>query len=121
MNKESIQINCVVCGSNSYRSLFYVSPRRIVKCSDCGHEYVNPIPNQKNVSECKFSPGEEESLGTQIDLVYIKKIFDSLLKQLGTRIYPDLIKGVKKISNKEKIPEHIMKGFFRAKHQHTNS
>src|SRR3989344_420997 len=73
---QAIQINCVVCNSNSYKPLFYISPRRIVECSNCGHEYVNPLPHPKSVPECKFIPGEEESVGTQIDLAYIKKIFD---------------------------------------------
>jgi len=51
-NSDNIQVNCAVCGcdSNSYTPLFYISQRRIVECSKCNHEYVNPIPNPKNTS-----------------------------------------------------------------------
>ncbi len=46
----------------------------------------------------------------------IKEHFYDCLAQLKTSVYPDLIKGVKKTSNKDHIPEHLMKGIIRAKH-----
>ena len=47
----------------------------------------------------------------------IRDLFSKTLKQLGLRIYPDLIKCVKGVSNKAKIPEHLAKAIYRAKYQ----
>ncbi len=47
----------------------------------------------------------------------IKESFPFLLKKIGTNIFPDLIKGVRGTSNKEHIPEHLIKGILRAKHK----
>ena len=41
----------------------------------------------------------------------IKEYFDSALKKLETRNYPELIKGVRGTSNKDHIPEHLAKGY----------
>lgn len=46
----------------------------------------------------------------------IKRYFSSCLKQLKTSHYPDLIKGVRGTASKDHIPEHLMKGILRAKH-----
>jgi DNA polymerase II large subunit len=46
----------------------------------------------------------------------IRRIFDACLKKLQFKIYPDLIKGVRGTSNKSHIPEHLIKGILRAKH-----
>ncbi|MBT4351274.1 DNA polymerase II large subunit [archaeon] len=45
----------------------------------------------------------------------INHYFSKSLKKIGTTIYPDLIKGVKETSNKEHIPENLVKGILRAK------
>jgi DNA polymerase II large subunit len=51
----------------------------------------------------------------------IRKYFDQILKKLDTKVYPDLIKGVKGTVSKEHIPEHLMKGILRAKYNlHVN-
>ncbi|HEY9704100.1 MAG TPA: hypothetical protein V6C58_16740, partial [Allocoleopsis sp.] len=46
----------------------------------------------------------------------INPIFQSLLKKLDTRIYPDMIKGIRGTANKTHIPEHLLKGILRAKY-----
>ncbi len=46
----------------------------------------------------------------------INHYFNSFLKKLGTKVYPDLIKGVKGTFSREHIPEHLIKGILRAKH-----
>ncbi|MEK6839496.1 MAG: DNA polymerase II large subunit, partial [Nanoarchaeota archaeon] len=46
----------------------------------------------------------------------IKHFFDSALSFLGTKQYPELIKGVRGTSNREHIPEHLTKGILRAIH-----
>jgi len=46
----------------------------------------------------------------------INNLFKNYLKKLNIRTYPDLIKGVRGTSNKDHVPEHFIKGIFRAKH-----
>ena len=48
--------------------------------------------------------------------IEIRRIFDACLHKLKFKIYPDLIKGVRGTSNKSHIPEHLIKGILRAKH-----
>ncbi|MFP4112464.1 MAG: DNA polymerase II large subunit [Candidatus Woesearchaeota archaeon] len=48
--------------------------------------------------------------------ININDIFRKFLSKLDTKIYPDLIKGVRGTVNKEHIPEHLIKGILRAKH-----
>ncbi|MBT4604463.1 DNA polymerase II large subunit [archaeon] len=47
----------------------------------------------------------------------IKNMFHKTLKKLNMKIYPDLIKGVKVVSNRQKIPENLIKGIYRAKYE----
>ena len=46
----------------------------------------------------------------------IKAVFADLLKKLDTKIYPDMIKGIRGTANKEHLPEHLIKGILRAKY-----
>jgi len=48
--------------------------------------------------------------------ININEIFPHLLKKLDTKIYPDLIKGIRGTANANHIPEHLIKGILRAKH-----
>lgn len=48
--------------------------------------------------------------------ININDIFPHILKKLNTKIYPDLIKGIKGTSNANHIPEHLIKGVLRAKY-----
>lgn len=48
--------------------------------------------------------------------VPIREYMDTMLVKLKTKIYPDLIKGVKGTSNRDHVVEHLMKGILRAKH-----
>jgi len=48
--------------------------------------------------------------------INIKEYVKQCLDMMDTKVYPDLIKGIKTTSNKEHIPEHLIKGFLRAKH-----
>jgi DNA polymerase II large subunit len=51
----------------------------------------------------------------------IKHYFSKATELLNEPIYPDLIKGVKGTSNKDHVPEHLLKGILRAKHSvHVN-
>lgn len=46
----------------------------------------------------------------------INEIFPFMLKKLNTKIYPDMIKGIKGTANINHVPEHLVKGILRAKH-----
>jgi DNA polymerase II large subunit len=46
--------------------------------------------------------------------VPINSIFEYCLRKLGTKIYPDLIKGVRGTVSKDRTPEHPIKGILRA-------
>ena len=79
--------------------------KRKYNCKICG---LIDTPN------CK-THGEAEKYTTRdID---IKHHFNKALSKLNDRTYPDLIKGVRGTSNKEHLPEHLVKGIVRAKHE----
>jgi DNA polymerase II large subunit len=46
----------------------------------------------------------------------IRYYFNKAKERIGERLHPDLIKGVRGLSNKERILEHLSKGILRAKH-----
>ncbi|MBI2141877.1 DNA polymerase II large subunit [Candidatus Woesearchaeota archaeon] len=50
---------------------------------------------------------------SSIDLSYY---FESAIRRLGVKTYPDLVKGVRGTSNKDHIPENLAKGILRAMH-----
>ena len=89
--KESVYRRCQTCDTVTTKI------SHCKECEDktgkCGHE---------KVSSYKY-----------IDL-NIKEYFDSALKKLETRNYPELIKGVRGTSNKDHIPEHLVKGILRS-------
>jgi len=100
----------------------------IYKCGDCNLETIYKIcdacgKNTKKMYFCKFcgtidsnqcEHGQAAPYKRQdID---VRRYFNNALKSLNSQVYPDLIKGVKGTSNKEHIPEHLLKGILRAKH-----
>jgi DNA polymerase II large subunit len=64
------------------------------------------------VKDCPHQPVPYKTIAFNIN-----ESLNHILKRLDTNIFPDLIKGVKGTSNKEHIPEHLMKGILRAKHR----
>ncbi len=79
--------------------------KRMQYCSTCGR-----------VDSCPHEPSLSSYRG-----IDIKRVFDGSLQKLGIGIYPDLIKGVRGTMNNEHIPEHLVKGILRAKHNiHVN-
>jgi DNA polymerase II large subunit len=51
----------------------------------------------------------------------VKHYFYKALEVLGNRQYPPLIKGVRSLMSVEKVPEHLVKGILRARHNiHVN-
>ncbi len=91
--RETIYKICEVCDKKTKKMLY---------CPICGI-----IENQCNHTASTFKT-------KNID---IKHFFDHALKKLKMKTYPDLIKGVRGTSNKHHIPEHLIKGILRAKHE----
>ncbi|MBI2128661.1 DNA polymerase II large subunit [Candidatus Woesearchaeota archaeon] len=95
-NKETVLSVCETCDKKTKKKFF---------CRICG-----------NIEEqvCK-KHGPASTFKTQD--VNINELFDAVLNnKLKTKTTPDLIKGVRGTSNKDHIPENILKGIIRAKH-----
>ncbi len=99
------------------------TPLRI--CEMCETETVRRKINRKTKEDVDAKQIKKEDEEAYVDYkewsVPIKPIFDYCLKKMNTHIYPDLIKGVRGTIGKEHIPEHLIKGILRAKHNvHVN-
>lgn len=71
----------------------------------------------KELDNDKCEHGEAQRFKRQsIDIPYY---FQKALQQLNTNVYPDLIKGPKDTTNKNHVPEHLIKAILRAKYDLT--
>lgn len=95
-NKDTIYGVCEDCGERTKRKYY---------CRGCQKEMFEDIC--KEHGECK------KDFNQVID---IKHYFYKALEKIGSRQYPDLIKGVRGLSSRERVPEHLVKGILRAKH-----
>ncbi len=99
---------CESCGLNTANRVCdkcQKVTKRLYFCRQCQKETED--------KECK-EHGPTQPYSTQkIDIV---RIFSNALRIFGSNSYPDLIKGVRGTSNRDHIPEHIVKGIFRSKH-----
>ncbi|MBL7050546.1 DNA polymerase II large subunit [Candidatus Woesearchaeota archaeon] len=93
-DKPRISPICEFCGTKTIKKY---------NCKICG-----------TIDEQKCKHGENPSF--KIQDLDIKEYFNNSLKKLKTKIYPDLIKGVRGTSNKDHIPEPLIKGILRAEH-----
>jgi len=106
--KISAQFPIFYCGNCKKKTVFAICEtcdKRTTKleyCMDCKNTECN------NTSHRKATSG-------MFDLD-IKAVFQDLLKKLNTKIYPDMIKGIRGTINKNHVPEHLIKGILRAKH-----
>jgi len=91
---ETIWKKCEKCKSLTEK-MFYCKECGIVKTSECKH---GKTMNYRNYS---------------IDIEHHFKDSINMLKDTSV---PDVIKGVKGTSNREHIPEHLVKGILRAKY-----
>jgi len=97
------------CEKCKDKSIFGVCPfcdsktKKRFSCRVCG------LMDEKR---CKHETTRH--LDQQID---INLLFKTYLKKLNIKTYPDLIKGVRGTTNKDHVPEHFVKGIFRAKHE----
>jgi len=106
---------CTACGTETYRA----------RCPDCGERarvvYVCPDcdreiePDESGRAEC--SRCEIAADPTQYTTVDLKAELDAAKETVGERaVAYDVLKGVKGLLSKEKVPESIEKGILRAKH-----
>ncbi len=95
--RESVHSVCEVCKKRNRQRFF---------CKICGE-----IETEK----CKKHP-DLTIYSYQNKKIDINEYFKLCLKNLGMKTYPDLIKGVRGTSNRGHVPENLMKGILRAKH-----
>lgn len=86
-------------------------------CDECGNETLKLY----NCNICALTEKECNKPGHfskpyKFQTIDIKKYFDNVVKKYNFKVIPDLIKGVKGTSNKNRVPEHLLKGIIRAKH-----
>ncbi len=93
-DKETIFPVCETCGRKT-KKLYY--------CNICG-----------NIEKDKCKHGEAKPY--KIQSIDINHYFKAMLTKLKIKTCPDLIKGVRGTSNKDHIPEHLIKGILRAEH-----
>ncbi|MBN2422545.1 DNA polymerase II large subunit [Candidatus Woesearchaeota archaeon] len=102
-NHETIYSVCEECNTKTHKRYY---------CRTCGI-LDKPCEKYEDTHGEKKRHISHTYMKREININYYFK--KSLLK-LNTKIYPDLIKGVKGTSNKEHIPEHLIKGILRSKH-----
>src|SRR3989338_3822830 len=93
--KDTIYAVCEGCGRKTDRIYF---------CRECG---------QIDTEECKKHGQEVPYRRQEIDIGHY---FQKAVEAAGLSTAPDLVKGVKGTSNKEHVPEHLVKGILRAKY-----
>tara|TARA_Y100000034_G_C6899437_1_gene415424 strand:+ start:59 stop:2878 length:2820 start_codon:yes stop_codon:yes gene_type:complete len=93
-NKETIYPRCENCHQKTTRKY---------NCQECG------LTEKKDCHEKIYAFKRQE--------IDIKHYFDKALQIIGTRNYPELIKGVRGTSNEDHTPEHLVKGILRAQHK----
>jgi DNA polymerase II large subunit len=100
---------CPSCSKNTPLSVCEdcnIPAKRKFFCNTCGEIDSEECPNNK----------EHNVLAYKNWSIDIRNIFSKSLKRLDTRIYPDLIKGVRGTSSRDHSTEHIIKGILRARH-----
>ncbi len=92
--KEMVYRNCEECGKKCKKN-FYCRFCNDVDNDTCRHGKTNTFKTK------------------DIDIKYF---LNKAQERLGEKIIPDLIKGIRRTSNKDHIVEHLAKGILRAKH-----
>jgi len=93
---ERIYRKCYKCGNNNEQRFWCRRCERVYKDPECNKHGPNLIYRTKEIDSVS----------------YIKKA----IKMAGQRAIPPLVKGVRGLSNKTRMPENLSKGILRAKH-----
>jgi DNA polymerase II large subunit len=96
-------------------------------CEKCNQQRINKLCEKCNQATlkkysckiCGIIDNEDckkhgKAATFKIQDLNITDYFNTLLNRLKTKVYPDLIKGVRGTSNKDHLPEPLMKGILRA-------
>jgi len=92
----------------------------IFKCEKCNVKTVYPYCNicKRKSKKMYLSNGiyteDNKGAGYESFKLNIREYFDYALGFLGTRNFPELIKGVRGTSNEDHTPENLIKGILRA-------
>lgn len=97
---------CKKCNQNT------IYPR----CENCESETEKLYYCEKCRKDFKTNKCQQHGdlISYKLQNIEIKRYFDHALKKLKLKETPELIKGVRGTSNKEHIPENLIKGFLRA-------
>jgi DNA polymerase II large subunit len=90
-----------------------------IQCTDCGCStvVVNSCPRCGNVLKSKFCDAcKTGSVLYTKQPVNFRKMLDSACSSLGVPV-PKMLRGVKGLTNEDKMPELFEKGILRAKHE----
>jgi DNA polymerase II large subunit len=91
--KKTVFAVCETCDKHTTK-LEYCIDCKSTECTNTAHRKANNGPFQLDINA----------------------VFADLLKRLDTKIYPDMIKGIRGTANENHIPEHLLKGILRAKY-----
>ncbi len=91
--KETIFSVCETCNKKTEKAFY---------CEKCG------VIRKKCVHDRVYSHRTKD--------ININDFFQKALQKYKLKIFPDLIKGVRGTSNKDHVPEHLLKGILRSKH-----
>ena len=99
---ETVLPVCEECGQRA---------KKMYLCKECG--LIEEPVCKKRDKDGEHGPASAYRK-QEIDIV---RLFKRALEKTGDKVYPDLIKGVRGTSNEDHVPEHIIKGLLRAKHE----
>jgi DNA polymerase II large subunit len=103
--REEIFEKCLICDKKTKKMKF---------CKECGILEKDCTKKDKNGNT-------HISYNHKFNKIVIEEYFKKFKNDLGLRTIPDIIKGVRGTSNKDHIPEHLIKGILRAKYNiHVN-
>ncbi|MCU4718887.1 DNA-directed DNA polymerase II large subunit [Halapricum hydrolyticum] len=115
VDAEVSRRRCVDCGTETHEARCPDcggAAEAVYVCPDCGQEIE---PDESGRAECPRC--ETLARPTQTKTIDIHEAYRSALDAVGEREAAfDVLKGVKGLSSKEKVPEPMEKGVLRAKH-----
>ena len=103
--KETIFGVCEKCGAKTAKKWW---------CYDCNQLLDKECEKEKTGRSGKLE--KHNSAPFKKREIDIKYFFEKAMEKIKMKVPPDLIKGVRGTSNKDHMPEHLIKGILRAKH-----
>lgn len=87
--------------------------------AEFAHRYCEKCKQETVLNKCEVCGDKTQKLDKEPEkrAIPIKHYFDTLIKKYNISPVPELIKGVRGTTNSEHIPEHLLKGIFRAQNK----